>query len=154
MEPQIWQLWILASIAFGVLELKLSNFVFLWFAVASVFASLAGAAGLGINGQLILFTGSSVGLFALSRTLFHRFFMRNTKTLKSGTDAMVGAEATVIEALPADGSGTVRINGELWSARSLDGAVGAGERVQVEGLEGLKLNVRRRRESLTAAPRR
>jgi membrane protein implicated in regulation of membrane protease activity len=42
----------------------------------------------------------------------------------------------------------VRINGELWSARSMEGAVAAGETVQVESLDGLKLNVRRRRASL------
>ena len=47
--------------------------------------------------------------------------------------------------------GVVRINGELWSARSLAGAVDLGERVVVEKVEGLKLYVRRPGAGLVSA---
>jgi len=153
MEPSAWHFWVIAALVFGGLEVKLSNFVMLWFGVGAVVSAAAAAAGMPLNGQLLLFTGSSVALFLSSRTIFRRFFMRNTRSLKHGTEAMVGANAFVVDALPATGTGTVRINGELWSARSLDGAVEAGEVVKVEALDGLKLNVRRPRESLAAPPK-
>ena len=78
--------------------------------------------------------------------------MRGGHGLRTGTDAMLGAEATVVEALPPQGMGAVRINGQLWGAVSLEGAVGIGEMVQVESLDGLKLKVRRLRASLARAP--
>jgi membrane protein implicated in regulation of membrane protease activity len=147
-EPSAWHLWVIAGLVFGGLEIKLSNFVMLWFGVGAIATAVGAALGLPLNGQLLLFTASSVGLFAASRTLFRKVFMHNTHGLRHGAEAMVGGEAFVVDALPDSGTGTVRINGELWSARSMEGAVAAGETVQVESLDGLKLNVRRRRASL------
>ena len=74
--------------------------------------------------------------------------MRNADNLKTGVEAMVGQEAVVTESLVEGHGGTVRINGELWSARSLGGPVAEGERVIVEQIEGLKLWVRRPAVSL------
>jgi membrane protein implicated in regulation of membrane protease activity len=61
---------------------------------------------------------------------------------------MVGQEAVVTESLADPHGGTVRINGELWTARSLSGPVAEGERVVVEQIDGLKLWVRRPSASL------
>ena len=74
--------------------------------------------------------------------------MRSASTLKTGVEAMVGQEAVVTEALSDPHGGTVRINGELWTARSLSGPVVEGERVTVEQVDGLKLWVRRPSASL------
>jgi membrane protein implicated in regulation of membrane protease activity len=98
----------------------------------------------GVAGQLLSFTAVSLALFGASRTLFKRAFMRNAVRMKVGPEAMVGEEALVVEALGEEGGGTVRIHGELWMARTLSGALGEGERVVVEGVDGLKLWVRRR----------
>lgn len=148
MDIHAWQLWILAAIIAGSLEMALPGFVMLWFCVGALVASLAAGVGLGINVQLALFTLVSVALFAASRTLFKNAFMRNASTLKTGVEAMVGQEAVVTESLVEGHGGTVRINGELWSARPLGGPVAEGERVIVEQVEGLKLWVRRPAASL------
>jgi membrane protein implicated in regulation of membrane protease activity len=148
LTPTDWQLWIVAALVFGALEIKLSGFVTLWFAVGALVSALAAALGLGINFQLVLFTGVSLALFAASRTIFKRAFMRSASPLKVGVEAMVGQEAVVTEALSDPHGGTVRINGELWTARSLAGPVAEGERVTVEQVEGLKLWVRRPSASL------
>lgn len=148
MDFSAWQLWILAAVILGALEMALPGFVLLWFAVGALAASLGAAVGLGINLQLTLFTLVSLALFATSRTLFKRALMRNAATVRTGVEAMVGQEAVVTEALVEGHGGTVRINGELWSARSLGGAVPAGALVIVEQVEGLKLWVRRPAASL------
>lgn len=143
LTPTAWQLWMVAALIFGGLEMKLSGFVTLWFAVGALASSLAAALGLGVNFQLFLFTAVSALLFGASRTLFKSVFMRTASHLKTGIEAMLGQEAVVVEALGEPHGGTVRINGELWTARSLSGAVPEGERVTVEQVEGLKLWVRR-----------
>jgi len=148
LTPTAWQLWIAAALVFGGLEIKLSGFVTLWFAVGALVSALAAGLGLGINFQLVLFTGVSVALFSASRTIFKRAFMRSASNLKVGVEAMVGQEAVVTEALSDPHGGTVRINGELWTARSLAGPMAEGERVTVEQVEGLKLWVRRPSASL------
>lgn len=138
-----WQLWLICAFIGVAMEIKLSGFVMLWFAVGAFVSALAAALGFGFAGQMMLFLAVSLALFAASRTIFQRFFMRNAPTVKVGAEAMLGAEATVVEALPATGTGTVRINGELWAARSVDGAIAPGELVQVASIDGLKLKVRR-----------
>lgn len=148
LTPTDWQLWIVAALVFGGLEIKLSGFVTLWFAVGALVSALAAALGLGVNVQLVLFTVVSVALFSASRTIFKRAFMRTASPLKVGVEAMIGQEAVVTEALSDPHGGTVRINGELWTARSLAGPVAEGERVTVEQVEGLKLWVRRPSASL------
>ncbi|MFP2910204.1 NfeD family protein [Pyxidicoccus sp. 3LFB2] len=149
LTPTAWQLWMVAALVCGGLEIKLSGFVMLWFAVGALVSSLAASLGLGINVQLFLFTAVSASLFAASRTLFKTVFMRTASHLKTGIEAMLGQEAVVVEALGEPHGGTVRINGELWSARSLSGLVAEGERVTVEQVEGLKLWVRRPSASLS-----
>jgi len=146
--PTAWQLWLVAALLLGALELQLTSFMVLWFAVGALASSLGAALGLGLNGQLFLFASVSGVLFAASRTLFKNVFMRDATHLKTGIEAMMGQEAVVVESLSDPHGGTVRINGELWTARSLSGPVPEGERVTVEQVEGLKLWVRRSTASL------
>ncbi|MDC0707737.1 NfeD family protein [Stigmatella sp. ncwal1] len=143
LTPTAWQLWLVAALVFGALEIKLSGFVTLWFAVGALVAALASVLGLGIDGQLLLFTLVCGALFAASRTLFKEAFMRSATPLRTGVEAMLGQDAVVTEVVQDPHGGTVRINGELWAARSLSGTLGEGERVTVEQVEGLKLWVRR-----------
>jgi len=148
LTPSAWQLWLIAALVAGALEIKLSGFVMLWFALGALASTLAAALGLGINVQLALFTLVSAALFAASRTIFKQVFMRSSDRMKTGVEAMLGQEAVVTESLADPHGGTVRINGELWTARSLSGPVAEGERVVVEQIEGLKLWVRRPSASL------
>jgi len=143
-----WQLWVLTGVILGVLELKLSGYVMLWFGIGAFVAALLATLGLPFNAQLAAFNLVSVALLVGSRTLLRRFFMRGASSVRHGVEAMLGADAVVVEPIPRDGFGTVRINGELWTARSLEGAIAEGERVRIENLEGLKLAVRRGRRPL------
>jgi len=58
-----------------------------------------------------------------------------------GLPDMVGTLGKVTSTLNPDG--LVRIRGELWGAKALDGAIDIGEKVVVVGQEGLQLVVRR-----------
>lgn len=58
-----------------------------------------------------------------------------------GAEALPGRECVVTARL--DPAGWVRLDGEIWAARTLDGAVAEpGARVVVEAVEGLQLLVR------------
>ena len=154
MDIPAWQVWLVVAVLAGGAEMALPGFVTLWFAVGALAASLGSALGLGVELQLALFSVVSVALFGASRTLFKNAFMRNAGSVKTGVEAMVGQEAVVAEALVEGHGGTVSINGELWSARSLGGPLSQGERVIVEQVEGLKLWVRRPAASLEVHPNR
>jgi membrane-bound serine protease (ClpP class) len=81
-------------------------------------------------GAVAIFGG--IVVFLLGRTLL--------RPAVAGAEALAGATATVERAL--DPAGTVSVRGELWSAEA-DERIPRGERVEIVGIENLKLRVRR-----------
>ena len=81
-----------------------------------------------------------VGEIAFLRRWARRLDRRTKKT--TGTEAMVGATAEVVESCRP--IGTVRVNGELWQARC-DAGADPGETVRVQAVDSLLLVVARER---------
>ena len=63
--------------------------------------------------------------------------LRTPARIRTGTAALVGSRALVLERVDADG-GTVKLGGEVWSARAYDedAVLEPGERVHVLKIEG------------------
>jgi len=60
----------------------------------------------------------------------------------TGGEGMIGVAGKVTQ--PLRPKGVVKIQDEYWQAESIEGDIGAGEGVEVVGIEGLKLEVRRK----------
>jgi len=60
----------------------------------------------------------------------------------TGGEGMIGVAGKVTQ--PLRPKGVVKIQDEYWQAKSIEGDIGAGEGVEVVGIEGLKLEVRRK----------
>lgn len=77
--------------------------------------------------------------------IMHRAIIPAIRRRKvSGAEGMLGLEGEVVEALSPQGS--VKVKDEYWRAQSVEGEVPAGERVEVLGVEGLLLKVKRKRQ--------
>ncbi len=62
--------------------------------------------------------------------------------IRTGQEALDGQSGVVIDEIPAFGSGTVRVRGELWTAETAQGsAILPGSRVEVLQVEGNRLKV-------------
>jgi membrane protein implicated in regulation of membrane protease activity len=80
----------------------------------------------------------SVVLLAALRPLARRH-MRMPPSLRTGTAALVGKQAMVLERIANDeGVGCIRLDGEVWTARSYmdDETYEAGTHVQVVEIRG------------------
>jgi len=60
----------------------------------------------------------------------------------SVAEEMIGATGEVTE--PLKPAGTVKINGEYWQAKSLEGNIEVGDEVEVMKIKGLRLEVRKK----------
>ena len=60
----------------------------------------------------------------------------------TGSEGMIGLDGTVIE--PLTPIGVVRVEGELWKAKSIDEDIVAGEEVEILELNRLILKVKRK----------
>jgi membrane protein implicated in regulation of membrane protease activity len=86
----------------------------------------------------VLLVVGAVAVEAAEVWLFLRYSKRGR--IQAGAETLLGATADVVEPLRPEGS--VRAQGELWSARCAEGAL-PGEQVRVVGRDGLVLEVER-----------
>jgi membrane protein implicated in regulation of membrane protease activity len=132
-----WVIWVIVAVALAIGEIATSGLFFLGpVALAALVALLVAALGGSLLLQLIVFGVGSIASLAFLRPVARRH-LRMPAQLRTGTDALVGARATVLQRVDADG-GRVKIGGEEWSARSyMEGQVlEPGTRVEVAKIEG------------------
>ena len=131
-----WVIWMVAAAALAAGEIFTLGFFLGPIALAAVLAAVVAALGASIELQLVAFVLGSLASLALIRPIV-RSHVRTPAALKSGTAALVGESAVVLERVDGDG-GRVRIGGEVWSARSYDGgqAIEPGARVTVLEIKG------------------
>jgi membrane protein implicated in regulation of membrane protease activity len=133
---QAWIVWLVVAAVLGVAELMTTTFAFGIIAVGALVAAGTGALHLPLPFQLLAFVvASTAGLgFVLPIARRH---IRQPPLLKTGSAALVGRSARVLEEVTEHG-GRVRIGGEVWSARSYDETltIPAGRTVDVMQIEG------------------
>ncbi len=132
-----WLIWAIAAAALAVGEIFTPGLFFLGpVAVAAVVAGILAVVGLGAAVQLIAFVLVSIASVGVLRPLA-RSHLHVPPMLRTGTAALVGSRALVLQRVDANG-GRVRIGGEEWSARAYmeDQVIEAGARVEVVEIEG------------------
>jgi membrane protein implicated in regulation of membrane protease activity len=131
-----WVLWMIAAGLLAVGEMFTLGFFLGPVAVAAVTAAIVALAGGGPALQWIVFTAMSAASLAVLRPIARRH-LRTPLQLRTGTAALVGAPAIVLERVDGRG-GQVKIRGEIWSARSFDEdeAYDPGTRVEVLKIDG------------------
>ena len=62
----------------------------------------------------------------------------------TGREGMIGTEGRVVKTLSP--IGTIIVGSEYWRAKSVNGSIGVGENVEIVGLDGLTLKVKRKKQ--------
>ena len=135
----VWIVWLLLAAALGAAELfTLSAALGL---LGGAAALTAGAAALGapLLVQLLVFAaGAAAGIWLVRPVVLRH--LHAPPAQQFGVDALVGRTARVVREVSSEG-GTVRIDGEEWSARPCDPhdpafVIPAGATVSVMAIRG------------------
>jgi membrane protein implicated in regulation of membrane protease activity len=131
-----WVIWAVIAAALAAGEVLTLGFFLGLMALGAAVAAVAAAAGASVELEVALFVITSVASIALVRPIALRH-LKTPARLRSGTAALVGARAVVLERVDAD-HGQVKIGGEVWSARPYDEdhVFEPGTRVDVMKIEG------------------
>ena len=132
-----WLLWCIVAVLLTVGEILTPGLFFLGpVAIAAVAAAIAAAVGGGWVAELIVFVAGTAASLGFLRPIARRH-LHLPIAMRTGTAALVGASAVVVERVDARG-GRVKIGGEIWSARTLDGeqVLEPGTNVQVAEIQG------------------
>jgi membrane protein implicated in regulation of membrane protease activity len=132
-----WLIWAIVALALAVGEVFTPGLFFLGpVALAALASMIVALVGGGAVVQLVVFIAGSVASVGLIRPIA-KAHLRVPAALRTGTAALTGAKAVVLQRVDTDG-GRVRIGGEEWSARAyMEGQVfEPGDRVEVVKIEG------------------
>ena len=142
--------WLILMIGMVVLELSTAQMVSIWFAIGALGALIATYLGAEIWLQIIIFLVVSGIALVATRPFVKK--LTAGKKVPTNADRYVGRKGVVTATVDnQQGVGLVKIEGSVWSARSVSGEVlPAGEQVVVERIEGVKLMVQRAEVSCTA----
>ena len=136
---------IIFAVILFILEIKI---------VSHGILAIGGIISLLLGSMMLIKSGSGFEMLRISRAVIYTatavsalFFLfvlgagikAQGRKVVTGLDALIGDTGEVVEAL--EPSGMVRVQGELWSAESLSGAIGKGEKVRIREMKNLKLYV-------------
>ena len=131
-----WVLWMIAVGVLTVGEVLTMGFFLGPIAVAALLTALVALLGAGLAVQLAVFSVLSIASILVLRPIARRHLHVPAK-IRTGTAALVGSRAVVLEQVSAN-TGTVKIGGEVWTARPFDEdeVLEPGARVEVLKIDG------------------
>ncbi|MFI9379740.1 NfeD family protein [Kutzneria sp. NPDC052558] len=112
-------LWLLFGVALVLAEVLSGDFVLVMLGVGGLAAALADVVGGSLLADAIVFAATTlVGLFAV-RPILRSRLMAGGHDHRTGIEALKGVQAVVVSTVD-EHDGRVRINGEVWSARTFE----------------------------------
>ena len=135
-------LWGVLALIFLLIEALTPQLLSIWFSVGALVALALAAIGVQFWLQIVAFVVVSAAVLFLMRPLSEKF--KKTEEAHLNANRILGRHATVVEPIdPERGTGLIRVDGAVWSAKSVDNApIANGVRVKVHKIEGVKAVVR------------
>jgi membrane protein implicated in regulation of membrane protease activity len=133
-----WIIWLVIACLLGLGEMHQGGFYLAPFAMGAALATVVALLGVGAALSGVVFLLASAIVFTTLRPVARRH-RRLPPSIRTGAAALVGKHALVLERIANDeGVGCVRIDSEVWTARSYDedAVIDVGERVDVVEIRG------------------
>ncbi|MBQ8876905.1 MAG: NfeD family protein [Clostridia bacterium] len=138
-----WLVWLIFGVVLLGIELATTELVVIWFALSALVLTIVTAIiDVHIAWQITIFVLLSAVLLLCTRRAVRRL-LRKHKISDTNLDLVLLHNGRVVTRIDNDlETGEVKINGLVWTARSVDGAViEEGALVTVQEIQGNKLLV-------------
>lgn len=132
-----WAVWLATAMGLGVLEMLSLELVLIMLAVGATVGMVAALLGAPLVLQALLAAGGAVAMLAVVRPKLARR-LHGGPELKLGATKLIGMESVAEEDFDTNKPGSIKIDGERWTAQPYDENVRilAGETVQVLEIRG------------------
>ncbi|RXR23739.1 NfeD family protein [Oerskovia turbata] len=138
-----WLWWVGAGLLFVLIEIISLDLVLIMFAGGAFAAAGVNAAGGPLWLQIVTFAVVSAALLLSLRPWLLRHLRQRVPLAETGAAAQVGRTAVVVDRV-TELSGRIKLQGEIWSARTVDGSpeLPIGAEVRVVRIDGATAVVR------------
>lgn len=138
-------LWLGILIVSLVIEISTALLVSIWFVAGALIALILNLLDFSLAIQILGFVLGSATTFIIIRPRLLKY-IRKPK-IATNNDKLLGEFGEVVEDIVGLENGKVKIQGQVWTARSVENEdIGLGEVVEIKGIEGVKLLVKKRRD--------
>lgn len=135
----MWQIWLIISGIFFVMEIITVGFLVFWFALGALITALVSVFTDNLIIQTAVFVISSTLLLFLTKP-FVKKLSRKDK-VQTNAYSIIGKKGIVTREIDSKkGIGQVKIGSEVWTARSTT-AISEGSEVVVKEIDGVKVVV-------------
>ncbi len=138
----MWQIWLIASGVFFILEIITVGFLIFWLGIASLITMIVSFFTSSIIFQITVFVISSGILIFATKPLVEKLTKKDS--VQTNVYSIIGKKAIVIEDIDWNkGTGQIKIGGEVWSAKTNEQIdIPKGSEVEVVDIDGVKAFVR------------
>lgn len=145
----MWQIWLIIAILFFILEMMGPGFLLFWFGVGALITTIVSIFVDNIVIQIGIFAISSTLLLFCTKPFIKKFTKNNT--VLTNAYSIIGKTGIVTKEINSlKGSGQVKINEEIWSAKSsTNDIIPEGTRVTILQINGVKAIVEKSMEKTT-----
>lgn len=116
----MWQIWIIVAGIFFVAEIFTTGFLVFWFGLSALIVTFLSFIIPDLIIQTTIFLILSVILIFATRPLVNKFL--KTDSVNTNVFSSIGKHGIVIKELDSiQGTGQIKVNGEIWSAEEING---------------------------------
>ncbi len=147
LAANIWVVWLVVAGILAVTETATLDFTLLMLASGALAGAVTGYVAPGMIWlQIAVALAVAVAMLALLRpTLLAK--IRSDPGYQSSLDKMVGSTGIAVSEVTTTG-GEVKVSGESWTARAVEGRIPAGTEIEVYQIDGAVAVVYPRHEEL------
>ena len=136
----MWIAWLIVIILLTILEVITVNLVSIWFIASAIISLILSFIIDSFYVEFCVFVCLGLVLMLLTRPYLVKKLGK--KKVPTNLDRVIGMVGIVTEEITRFKIGEVRVDGKKWSAISEE-KIKVGEKVIIEGIDGVKLIVRK-----------
>ncbi|WP_430866896.1 NfeD family protein [Demequina aurantiaca] len=132
-----WLWWFVGAMTFGIIEIVTLDLTFAMLAIGALAAGGVAVVGAPWWLSALVFAVVSVAAFLTLRPYLVTVLGKKSPMIEMNSNALVGRGARTLDLITETG-GRVKLNGEVWSARTQDDApeISEGSEVTVVAISG------------------
>jgi membrane protein implicated in regulation of membrane protease activity len=135
-------IWVVLTVIFAIIEVFTLGLTTVWFAIAAFLMIFVSFLPIPLIYQVVIFLVISTALLIFTRPVALRKF--KVGRVKTNVDSLVGKQALVVKKIGEFDKGEVKLQGQIWSARSEDSSViDEDTKCEVVRIEGVHAIVRK-----------
>lgn len=139
----MWQFWLITAGIFFIVEMLTVGFLVFWFGIGALITMLVSFFVPNPYIQAVVFLVTSTLLIFLTKPFVNKFLNKDKK-IATNAYSIIGRTGIVVKEInPIEGTGQIKVNGEIWSAKTnLTESISENTEVEVVQIDGVKAVVK------------